>query len=74
MNNQTYHLILDGQQRLATATILSAVLRDKIREYNLEAANQIQCNFISFQNHLGGGNLPKLQLNEVTRAIFRDSM
>jgi len=74
VNNQTYHLILDGQQRLATTTILLAVIRDKIREYNLDAANQIQSNFISFQDHLGGGNLPKLQLNEFDRAYFRDSI
>ena len=74
VNNQTYHLILDGQQRLATATILLAVLRDKIREYNLDAANQIESNFISFQDHLGGGNLPKLQLNEFDRSFFRDSI
>lgn len=74
VNNQTYHLILDGQQRLATATILLAALRDKIREYNLDAANQIQSNFISLQDHLGGGNLPKLQLNEFDRAFFRDSV
>ncbi len=74
VNNQTYNLILDGQQRLATATILLAALRDKIREYNLDAANQIQSNFISFQDHLAGGNLPKLQLNEFDRSFFRDSI
>ena len=53
VNNQTYHLILDGQQRLATATILLAAIRDKIREYNLDVANQIQSNYISFEDHLG---------------------
>lgn len=74
VNNQTYHLILDGQQRLATATILLAAIRDKLREYNLDAANQIQSNFISFHDHLAGGNLPKLQLNEFDRATFRDSI
>jgi len=42
VNNQTFNLILDGQQRLATATILLAALRDKMRAYNLDAANQIQ--------------------------------
>jgi hypothetical protein len=74
VNNQTFNLILDGQQRLATATILLAALRDKIREYNMDAASQIQSNFISFQDHLAGGNLPKLQLNEFDRSFFRDSI
>jgi len=74
VNNQTFHLILDGQQRLATATILLAALRDKICEYNMDATNQIQASFISFQDHLGGGNLPKLQLNEFDRAFFRDTI
>jgi hypothetical protein len=72
VNNQTYNLILDGQQRLATATILLAALRDKIREYNENAANQIQSNFISFEDHLTGERLPKLQLNEFDRAFYRD--
>jgi hypothetical protein len=72
VNNQTYHLILDGQQRLATATILLAAIRDKIREFNENAANQIQNSFISFVDHLGGGQLPKLQLNEFDRSFFRD--
>ena len=38
VNNETYHLILDGQQRLATATILLAAIRDKLREYNSAAS------------------------------------
>src|SRR5882762_4487030 len=50
----TINLILDGQQRLATATILLAALRDKIRGFNENAANQIQSNFISFEDHLTG--------------------
>lgn len=74
VNNQTYHLILDGQQRLATATILLAAIRDKIREYKQDAADQIQNSFISFEDHLTGANLPKLLLNEFDRAFFRDAI
>jgi hypothetical protein len=74
VNNETYHLILDGQQRLATATILLAALRDKIREHSRDAANQIQGNFISYEDYLVGGNLPKLQLNEFDRDFFRDAI
>lgn len=73
VNNQTFHLILDGQQRLATATILLAALRDKILEYKGDAADQVQSTFISFQDHLTGDHSPKLQLNEYDRAFFRDS-
>lgn len=72
VNNQTYHLILDGQQRLATATTLLAAVRDKIREYSADAANQIQSSFITFEDHLSNENLPKLLLNEFDRAFFRD--
>lgn len=72
VNNQTYHLILDGQQRLATATILLAAIRDKIRGFLADAAIQIQSNFISFEDHLTGERLPKIQLNEFDRAFFRD--
>lgn len=72
VNNQSFHLILDGQQRLATATILLAALRDKIREYKLDAATQVQTSYISFQDHLTGERSPKLQLNEYDRSFFRD--
>src|SRR2546425_2416180 len=72
VNNQTYHLILDGQQRLATATILLAAIRDKIIEFKADGSHQIQNTFISFVDHLAGGQLPKLQLNEFDRAFFRD--
>jgi hypothetical protein len=72
VNNQTFHLILDGQQRLATATILLAAIRDKIRDYSGDGANQIQNTFITFEDHLSNQNLPKLQLNEFDRAFFRD--
>jgi hypothetical protein len=74
VNNETYHLILDGQQRLATATILLAALRDKMREYKEDAAKQIQGSFISFEDHLAGGTFPKLQLNEFDRVFFRDAI
>lgn len=74
VNNQTFNLILDGQQRLATSTILLAALRDKIRGFNENAANQIQSNFISFEDHLTGERLPKLQLNEFDRAFFRNTI
>lgn len=38
--------VLDGQQRLATATILLSVLRDLRREYNSDAAGRLQNKYI----------------------------
>jgi hypothetical protein len=72
VNNGTYHLLLDGQQRLATATILLAALRDKIGEFSRDAANQIQANYITFEDHLTGERVFKVQMNLFDRNFFRD--
>src|SRR5262249_39752100 len=72
VNNGTFHLLLDGQQRLATATILLAALRDKIAEYNGNAAKQIQDQYITFEDHLTGARIFKIELNIFDRAFFRD--
>src|SRR5687768_4815832 len=64
VQTETHHLLLDGQQRLATATILLSALRDKIKPYNNNAGDQIQNEFIVFVDHpAGGGSTHKLQLN-----------
>jgi hypothetical protein len=72
VNNGTYHLLLDGQQRLATATILLAALRDTINEYKATAAIQIQEQYIMFQDHLTSERVSKIDLNIFDRAFFRD--
>ena len=72
VNNGTFHLLLDGQQRLATTTIMLAALRDKIYEFNDNAARQIQDQYIAFQDHLTSERVVKIQLNVFDRAFFRD--
>jgi len=73
VNNGEYHLLLDGQQRLATATILLAALRDKINDYKADAARQIHTQFVSFEDYLAGGDRQhKLTLNVYDRDFFRD--
>jgi Protein of unknown function DUF262/Protein of unknown function (DUF1524) len=72
VNNGTDHLVLDGQQRLATATILLAALRDQIKPFNVNAAQQIQDLYISLQNHITGGRIFKIHLNVFDRDFFRD--
>jgi uncharacterized protein with ParB-like and HNH nuclease domain len=72
VNNGTFHLLLDGQQRLATATILLAALRDKVLEYKKDAAQQIQDHYISFEDQLSGKRVFKIELNVFDRSFFRD--
>jgi hypothetical protein len=72
VNNGSYHLLLDGQQRLATSTILLAALRDKMKEYRETAATQLQEQYIFFQDHLTGKRIAKIELNLFDRAFFRD--
>lgn len=71
VNNGTYHLLLDGQQRLATSTILLAALRDKIKEYKADAAQQIQDQYIAFEDHLTNERVFKIELNLFDRSFFR---
>jgi hypothetical protein len=72
VNNGTYHLLLDGQQRLATSTILLAALRDKIQEYKADAAKQIHDQYITFEDQLTGERVFKIELNLFDRSFFRD--
>jgi hypothetical protein len=68
----THNLLLDGQQRLATATILLSALRDRIKPHNNNAGDQIQDKYIVFVNYLaGGGSTYKLQLNAFDRDFFK---
>jgi hypothetical protein len=74
VNNGTYHLLLDGQQRLATTTILLAALRDKIAEFNQDAAKQINEQYIVFEDHLTNARVAKIELNIFDRAFFRNNI
>lgn len=67
-----YHLLLDGQQRLATATILLSAMRDQLWPVHQNAAQQIEKEFIVFEDHLtGGAKKYKLELNVFDRDFFR---
>lgn len=68
-------LLLDGQQRFATATILLACIRNRVHRYNTNAARQIQESFIAFENHLAGGSRTyKIELNIYDRQFFREAV
>lgn len=75
VDTSDYHLLLDGQQRLATATILLSAIRDRLQPINKAAADQIQSNFIVSEDHLNGGaKRYKLELNIFDRDFFRSAV
>lgn len=67
----TTNLLLDGQQRLATATILLSVLRDARREYSGDAATRLQNKYISDYDDATGRTTYVLTLNLYDRDFFR---
>lgn len=65
------NLVLDGQQRLATATILLSALRDARRSYKSDAATRLQSKYIADFDDATGQTVPVLTLNVYDRAYFR---
>jgi hypothetical protein len=65
------NLLLDGQQRLATATILLSVLRDARREYWGDAAARLQSKYISDFDDATATTTHVLTLNVYDRDFFR---
>jgi uncharacterized protein with ParB-like and HNH nuclease domain len=67
-------ILLDGQQRIATATILLSALRDARQSYNADAAGRLQQKFISDFNDTKKSEQPKLTLNDYDRSFFADEI
>jgi len=65
------HVLLDGQHRLATATILLSVIRDYLARQNDPTATDIQHNFICGFNEATTAITYKLTMNRVDRDFFR---
>jgi hypothetical protein len=68
------NLILDGQQRLATATILLSVLRDARRKYSGDAAARLQAKYISELDDATNTTTYVLTLNVYDRDFFRSEV
>lgn len=64
-------LLLDGQQRLATATILLSALRDARAAHNHDAATRLQARHISDYDDATGATKYVLALNAYDREFFR---
>jgi hypothetical protein len=68
------NLLLDGQQRLATATILLSVLRDTRRQYKADAATRLQNKYISDYDDGTNTTTYVLTLNVYDRDFFRSEI
>src|SRR6266540_5064764 len=68
------NLLLDGQQRLATATILLSVLRDARRHYSGDAAARLQNKYISDFDDATGTTTHVLRLNFYDCDFYRSEI
>ena len=68
------NLLLDGQQRLATTTILLSVLRDARRAYNADAATRLQTKYIADFDDATSTTVPVVTLNLYDQEYFRAEM
>lgn len=71
VDNGLTHLLLDGQQRLATATILLSVIRDFLAQYKSDAATRTAQKYMTDFDDASGASSFKLTLNRYDREFFR---
>ena len=66
------HLLLDGQQRAATATILLSVIRQYLALFRGDAATRTNQRYITDYDDASDSNKYKLTLNRYDRDFFRN--
>lgn len=71
VDNNAWHLLLDGQQRLATSAILLSVIRDFLTRYNQDAAIRTSNKFLIDFDDASLTSVEKLTLNRYDRDFFR---
>ncbi len=71
VNTPNKQLLLDGQQRLATATTLLSVIRDFLGHHTQDAATRTAQKYITDFNDATGTYTYKLTLNRYDRDFFR---
>lgn len=65
------HLLLDGQQRIATSAILFSVIRDFLEKYNKDAATRVSTRYLTdFDDALDAYTF-KITLNRYDRDFFK---
>ena len=74
-SDDSYIEIVDGQQRLISSTILSAVLRDTFKEYgDTRKADKIQDRFIAFVDDNGDDKGYRLTAGLSTNQFLKDNI
>lgn len=64
-------LLLDGQQRLATSTILMSAIRDAMAAFDKKTAEFIQANWLSGFDAIKQDEIQKIRLNIYDRDFFK---
>ena len=65
------HLLLDGQQRVATAAILISVIRDHLIKYNSDAATRVSTRYLTDFDDALEDYTYKVTLNRFDRDYFK---
>jgi uncharacterized protein with ParB-like and HNH nuclease domain len=71
VDNAVSHLLLDGQQRLATSAILLSVVRDFLKRSSRDAATRIQTRYLSDFDDAADRTTYKMTLNTYDRDFFK---
>ena len=71
VDNNAWHLLLDGQQRLATSAILLSVIRDFLARYNKDAAVRLSGKFLTDYDDAEQASIYKLTLNRYDRDFYK---
>jgi uncharacterized protein with ParB-like and HNH nuclease domain len=71
VDNNVSHLLLDGQQRLATAGILLSVIRDFLARFSQNAATRVATRYLSDFDDALNQRVFKLTLNYYDRDFYR---
>lgn len=65
------HLLLDGQQRIATSAILISVIRDYLARYSQDAATRVSTRYLTDYDDALEGYTYKITLNRYDRDFFK---
>src|SRR6266481_6321698 len=71
VDNNAWHLLLDGQQRLGTSAILLSVIRDFLAPYDQNAAGRTSNKFLIDFDDATQTSVDKLTLNRYDQNFFR---